>query len=144
MLRKSRVIPIIFLDDFFQINPELAGSEIELRMDENNAEDIIKFLLETDKNGKLIHKKKFQRILYTVLSGHYNSELYDREEVSTKAKNVTAMKFKGKLNFRIGCKVITCTNKKVIMVSLFHKKTQKNSKKEIAIYEAIGGYDYEC
>jgi UDP-N-acetylglucosamine pyrophosphorylase len=124
--------------------PELLRSNIELRVDEENAEEIISFILKRNKAGKYINIKKFSRILYEVLKGNYNDDLYGKEEVSKKAKNVTSMKFKGKQNYRIGCKEIFCDKKKVIMISLFHKKTTKNSRKEKTIYESIGGYEYEC
>lgn len=141
MKRKARKFPI---DNFISSNQELLNSRIEIRIDEEYAEDIINFLTETKKNGKPIRKHKFGRILYVVLSGNYSKDLYAREEVSQKAKDVTAMKFKGKGNHRIVCKEIRCENKKVVMVVLFHKKSQKNTKKEIAIYEKVGAYDYEC
>ena len=144
MKRKSKIIPKKFLDIFISELPELHNSKIELRIDEQNSEKILSFLKRKDKNGNLKNKKKFTRILYTALQGKYNRDIYSKEEVSNKAKNVTAMKFKGKENIRIGCKEIFCDGKKIIMVTEFYKKTQKNSKREIAIYETIGGYEYEC
>ncbi len=141
MKRKSRKFPI---ESFLIENPELKASDIEIRIDEANAGDILGFLLEKDKSGKLIRRKKFSRILYEALKGRYNPDLYDKEEVSSKAKGVTAMKFKGKLNFRIACKEIQCRNKKIVMVIAFHKKNQKNSLQETTIYKTVGGYEYEC
>lgn len=144
MVRKSRNLSKILLGDFFNLYPELKGSNIKIRIDERNANDIEDFLAEKDKTDKYLRKKKFNRILYTMLQGRYNSDLYDKEEVSEKAKNVTAMKFKGKQNYRIACKEIKCNHKTIIMVVNFHKKSQKNSKKEIELYETVGGYEYEC
>lgn len=144
MLRKSKVLSTILMDDFFELHPELRESNIEFRIDEKNEKEIKDFLTETDKNDKYVRRKKFNRILYTMLQGRYDKELYDKEEVSEKAKNVTSMKFKGKQNFRIACKEIECKNKTIIMVVHFHKKTQKNSKKEVTLYETVGGYKYEC
>ena len=74
---------------------------------------------------------------------HYNSDLYGKEEISEKTKNVTAIKFKGKENIRIGCKEFFRRGKKVVMIVKIIKKVQKNDKKLRNIYETIGGYDYE-
>lgn len=141
MKRNSITFPLkAFLDN----RPDLMETDIEVRVDEQNAKEIISFLLQEDKKGKLKYKKKFQRILYTILKNRYDEDLYSKEEVTDKAKNVTAIKFKGKENFRIACKELKCKNKKIIMVTLFHKKTQGNSKKEITCYETVGGYEYDC
>ena len=127
MKRKSKLFPIkTYLEEY----PELNESKIEIRVDEENEKDILNFLVEKDKTGKIMRKKKFARILYEALKGRYNESLYDKEEVSPKAKNVTAMKFTGKSNFRIVCKKIQCKHKNIIMVVHFHKKTQRTAKKK--------------
>ena len=141
MKRKSKEFPV---KKFIAENPELSESKVEIRIDDENEGDILNFLFEKNRDGKIIRKKKFTRILYEALKGRYNESLYDREEVSSKAKDVTAMKFIGKYNFRIVCKEINCGHKKIIMVVHFHKKNQKNSKRDTTIYETVGGYDYEC
>jgi hypothetical protein len=143
--RISIIIPDAILNLAIAAYPEIQDARVELRIDEKNAEEILPFLLEKDKNGKFLRLKKFARILREVAIGNYNDDLYGKEPPV--GKNVTAMKFKGKLNFRIACKDIFCEDKKVIMVTLFHKKSTKGkkiSKKDLAIYEAIGGYEYEC
>jgi len=144
MLRNSKKIPIVFLEQYLDNFAELKGCNVELRIDSKNAKNIIDFLTEKDKEGKLIHKRRFQLILDTVLKGRYNNDLYGYE---LKEKNVTAMKFKGKLNFRIACKEIKCDNKTIVMVTNFHKKStkgKKNSKKDLQIYNAVGEYEYDC
>ena len=145
MIRKSRVIPNAIINLAASICPEIKDSKIELRVDEDNAEEILYFLLKQNRNKKYLHIKKFARILREVALGNYNDDLYGREP--PKGKNVTSMKFTGSDNYRIGCKEIFCKNKKVIMVILFHKKSTKGSnisKKDLSKYKAIGGYEYEC
>ncbi len=145
MKRNSIILPKTILNLTIQNYPEIKDSKIELRVDENNSNEILSFLLEKDKNNKYLNIKKFARILREVSLGKYNKDLYDHEP--PKGKNVTAMKFKGKQNIRIICKEIFCDNKKVIMVTLFHKKSSKGkniSKKDLALYESIGEYEYEC
>lgn len=146
MKRKSIILPSTFLNSAKKLYPEIDTANVEIRIDEQNFDDLVEFLTETDKNGKLVRQKKFSRILREVLLGNYDDALYGREEVSSKAKNVTAMKFTGSNNYRIGCKEFFKENKKIVMITCFHKKSTngaKNSKKEIAIYEAIGSYEYE-
>jgi len=143
--RNSIIIAEAILNIAISSYPEIKDSKIELRVDEDNSNDILSFLLEKDKNNKYLNIKKFARILREVSLGNYDEDLYGQEP--PKGKNVTAMKFKGKQNYRIACKEIFCKNKKVIMVSLFHKKSTKGSnisKKDLALYESIGDYEYEC
>ena len=146
MKRTSIILPKEYLVYAKELYPEINDANVELRIDKLKFDTIVDFLTETDKNGKLVRKKKFARILREVLLGNYNDDLYGKEEVSPIAKNVTAMKFTGSNNYRIGCKEFFEGNKKVVMITCFHKKStkgKKNSKKEIAIYEAIGSYEYE-
>jgi len=143
--RKSIIIPKIIFNFVIKNYPEIKVSNIELRIDESNSDKILSFLLAKDKRNKYLNIKKFARILREVLLGKNNKDLYDHEP--PKGKNVTAMKFKGKQNIRIICKELFCGNKKIIMVTLFHKKSSKGnniSKKDLALYESIGDYDYEC
>ncbi len=145
MKRNSIIISKAILNLAINNYPEIKDSKIELRVDENNSNEILSFLLEKDKNNKYLNIKKFARILREVSLGKYNKDLYDHEP--PKGKNVTAMKFKGKQNIRIVCKEILCENKKVVMVTSFHKKSTKGSnisKKDLALYVSIGDYEYEC
>jgi hypothetical protein len=88
-------------------------------------------------------KSKFKRIVYTVLSGKYNNDLYAKENVSGKAKYVTAMKFKKGDNERIYCKEFYESGKKVVMIIAVAKKSQKITVKLKNLLETIGDYDYE-
>jgi len=107
----------------------------ELYVDQQNRREIEEVLR---KNGD-----KFRRIMYQVCSNRYGDDLYGKEAVSKKAKDVTAMKFKGKENIRIGCKEFFKDGKKIVMIVKIIKKSQKNTKKIKGIYESIGGYDYD-
>ncbi len=111
-------------------------------IDIDNQEEILNYIRQ-DKR----HAKKFKFITDVILSGLKNTEVYDKEEINKKCKNVTAMKFfKGQENDRIYCKEIKSeTGTHIVVTSVLHerKKSQGLSSKEIAIIEKIGGYDYE-
>lgn len=111
-------------------------------IDEDNSEEILNYIRQDTR-----HLKKFQYILEIILEGHRNPELYDKEDINSRCKDVTSMKFfKGQENDRIYCKEITTDKGEFIVVaSILHlkKKTQKNSKIEKTIIEKVGGYKYE-
>lgn len=92
------------------------------------------------------HLKKFRHIIQLILEGHKNTDLYDKENVDAKTKNVTAMKFfKGQENDRIYC-VEQKTEGLYIIVAVEvyeKKKSQKVSKKELPILHKIATYDYQ-
>lgn len=51
------------------------------------------------------HRKKFQYIVQHILEGKKNLEVYDKEDINDRCRDVTAMKlFKGGSNDRIYCK----------------------------------------
>jgi hypothetical protein len=93
------------------------------------------------------HRRKFQYIADLILGGYKNTEVYDKEDINERCKNVTAMKFfKGQENDRIYCKEIhSSTGTFIVIASILHekKKSKKLSAKEIAIIEKVGGYQYE-
>ena len=145
MKRNSIILPNAIKNLAISSYPEIKDSNVEIRVDEKNAEEILTYLSEK-KDDKLLHIKKFARILREVVLGNYPEDLYGKEP--PKGKNVTAMKFSSKQeNIRIICKEIFCDDKKVIMVTKFHKKSTQGSnikKKDLRKYEAVGGYEYEC
>lgn len=131
MNRKCRLFDLkTFFEEIFTLD-----GNIEIYVDESNYEDILSTLES--------NKKKFRRILAQIDSGMYNNDLYGKEDISNKAKNVTAIKFKGKNNERIYCKEFFLGNKKVVMIIAIKKKTQKVNKELKNLLETIGGYDYE-
>ena len=93
------------------------------------------------------HKKKFRYIVKHILGKIRNTDLYDKEEISTKAKGVTAMKFfKGRSNDRIYCREMTVGNKLFVVIAselLEKKKNTKLNLKQRNLIEKVGGYEYE-
>ncbi|MBM3405324.1 MAG: hypothetical protein FJY10_10605 [Bacteroidetes bacterium] len=93
------------------------------------------------------HHDKFRFICDIILGGHKNHSLYSKEEIDTKTKGVTAMKFfPGQENDRIYCKEYTTPagSMIVIAVELFLRKKQtKLTHKEKSVIERIGSYEYE-
>ena len=111
-------------------------------IDSDNKADIIAYI-----NRDKRHKKKFDHIVDIILGGYRNCNLYDKEDINSKCKDVTAMKFfKGQENDRIYCKEIK-TNKGILVVvtAILHERKKSNSlsQKEINLIEAVGGYNYE-
>ena len=82
-----------------------------------------------------------------ILEGHKNTDLYDKEDINGKCKDVTAMKFfKGQENDRIYCKEQKTKNGIFIIVTaeiFLRKKNDKVTKKEIPIIQKIANYEYE-
>ncbi|WP_462279912.1 hypothetical protein [Salinivirga cyanobacteriivorans] len=111
-------------------------------IDSENKEEIMNYIKQ-DKR----HLKKFKFITDIILGGHRNTEVYDKENIDDKTKDVTAMKFfKGQENDRIYCKEIKSKEGTFIVVTaVLHekKKTQKNKSKENNIIRSVGGYEYE-
>lgn len=111
-----------------------------IAVDSENADEILQFLKENNLY------KKFDLICTTILSGIRNTDLYDKEDINDKCKNVTAMKFKGSQNTRIYCKEVKQKDKTLVVVTselLPKKKNQKNKEKEINLIEKVADYDYQ-
>ena len=82
-----------------------------------------------------------------ILAGLRNTELYDKEDIASRSKRVTAMKFfKGQENDRIYC-IEQRIDKKlytIICVELVERKKSKGVNRKIkSIIESIANYDYE-
>ena len=111
----------------------------QIAIDEKNASEIIDFIRQNNLG------KKFDLICGLILDGIRNTELYDKEDISTKCKNVTAIKFKGKLNARIYCQELKSKGKTLIVIAselLESKKNQKNKSKEKNLINKVGSYEY--
>jgi hypothetical protein len=81
-----------------------------------------------------------------VLKGIRNAELYDKENINSKCGDVTAMKFKNKLNPRLYCQEMKQGDRTlVIIMSELNesKKNQKNQAKEISLIKKVARYEYE-
>ena len=113
------------------------SDNIELYIDDAIESEFISYL----SNDKFI--KKFRRIAHEILSNRYNDDLYGKEEVSNKSKNITAMKFSNLNNLRIYCKEFSGLGKKIVAIQFIHKKSQHVNKKITSVLENIGGYYYD-
>lgn len=113
-----------------------------LYVDAINKKEILDYFRQDER-----HLKKFKFIAEIILGGHKNTDVYDKEDINEKCKDVTAMKFfKGQENDRIYCKEIhTPTGIHIVVTSVLHKrkKSKALSSKEKALIEKVGGYDYE-
>lgn len=111
-------------------------------IDKENKKAILAFVMQSPR-----YQKKWKHIVQLLLEGHKNSELYDKEEINSKCKNVTAMKFfKGMENDRIYCKEQKTPEGIFIIVTAEiypKKKSNKVSKKEIPIIEKVAQYEYK-
>jgi len=111
-------------------------------IDSVNKEQILEYICRDER-----HRRKFQYIADLILGGHRNTNLYDKEDINEKCKDVTAMKFfKGQENDRIYCREIHSAKGTFIVITsilLERKKSNRLSSREIAIIEKVGGYKYE-
>jgi hypothetical protein len=111
-----------------------------IAIDDANAKEIMAFLNEKNLT------KKFYLICETILQGLKNTDLYDKEDINGRCKQVTAMKFKSKQNARLYCKEMKRDEKVLVVIVselLEKKKNQKNQQKEISLIEKVATYEYE-
>jgi hypothetical protein len=82
-----------------------------------------------------------------ILAGLRNTEIYDKEDITSRSRRVTAMKFfKGQENDRIYCIEHRIEKKlyTIICVELVQRKKSKGVDKKIkSIIESIAKYEYE-
>jgi hypothetical protein len=120
--------------------PELTSSNVEIYFDVENGKNY-KEILEI---LELAGSKKLKRIIAVILSKLYLENIYKRED-----KNITAIKIKSGIvrnqEYRIYCKEIFQDGKKVVMVSPYLKKVNRNQddKRIVEIIEKIKSYNYE-
>ena len=111
-------------------------------IDTQNKDSILTYVNQSER-----HLSKWQHIMQLILEGHRNSDLYDKEDINGKCKDVTAMKFfKGQENDRIYCKEQRTKDGLFIIVTaeiFLKKKNDKVTKKEIPIIQKIAKYEYE-
>lgn len=105
--------------------------------------DAIKAFLRED-DARL---KKFWQVSDLILRGLRNKELYDKENIDEKTKDVTAMKlFKGGQNIRLYCKEqkgINGTFYIIVAELLPKKKDQKVKGKTKTLIQKVGSYEYK-
>lgn len=111
-------------------------------IDKENENAILEFVMQSPR-----YLKKWRHIVELIVEGHKNTELYDKEEINDKCKDVTAMKFfKGQENDRIYCKEQKTPEGVFIVVTAEiypKKKSNKVSKKEIPIIKKVARYEYK-
>lgn len=116
-------LKILFPKQFEDIEVD----NIELYLDVSSEPDLLREIIGTNQS-------RFYLILYTILSGDYNEDLYKKE-----AEGVYAMRFSSP-NSRIYCREIhgIGMKKKIIMSRAIRNKTsQKNSKTITTIIDAL-------
>ena len=120
--------------------PELTSSNVEIYFDVENGKNYKEILDILELAGS----KKLKRIIAVILSKLYLENIYKRED-----KNITAIKIKSGIvrnqEYRIYCKEIFQDGKKVVMVSPYLKKVNRNQddKRIVEIIEKIKSYNYE-
>lgn len=111
-------------------------------IDSKNKKEILNYIKQDNR-----HRKKFRFISEIILQGHKNPEVYDKENINDKCRDVTAMKFfKGQENDRIYCKEIKPeSGTHIVVAAILHKRKKSNdlSAKEVNHINKIGGYEYE-
>jgi hypothetical protein len=127
-------------DQFKKEIPELQSSMVEIYLDAENQKDFQKIVDVLKQAGA----KKVKTIMGVILKNEYYNHIYKIED-----KNVTAIKLKAgeskNQNYRIYCKEIFTEGKKVVLITPFIKKVEKNQDDQtiINIIETIKTYDYE-
>ena len=90
--------------------------------------------------------KKFNHIVRLILENLRNTELYDKEDIDSKSKNVTAMKlFKGGQNARIYCKEQKGPPGDFVIIAselLPKKKNQSNTSAERSLIHKVATNEY--
>jgi hypothetical protein len=111
-------------------------------VDKINKDVILEYIQRDDR-----HKKKFKFFSDIFLGGHKNTELYDKEDINDRCKDITAIKFfKSQENDRIYCKEVRSkSGVHVVITAILHerKKSQTNSNKEITLINIVANYDYD-
>lgn len=120
--------------------PELSSSNVEIYFDAENGKNYNEIISILNHAGS----KKLKRIIAVILSKMYLDNIYKRED-----KNITAIKIKSGIvrnqEYRIYCKEIFQDGKKVVMISPYLKKVNRNQddKRIVEIIEKIKSYSYE-
>jgi hypothetical protein len=127
-------------DQFKNEFPELKNSIVEIYLDAEDQKNLQKIGEALKQAGA----KKIKTVMAIILKNEYYDHIYKIED-----KNVTAIKLKaGKSknqNYRIYCREIFKEGKKVVLITPYIKKVEKNQEDPtiIRIIETIKNYDYE-
>ncbi len=119
-----------------------ADNKRHVCIDAENEKEIFSFL-----NADPARIKKFRQVVDIIIGGLRNSELYDKEEIDKKSKNVTAIKmFKGGQNIRLYCKEQRGDHGifYVIVAELLEKKKDQKVKGRVkTLIQTVGNYEYK-
>ncbi len=98
MERECLYIPSDELDKRFDIRYLFDKCKVEVYIDKQNFEEILKILLEKE--------AKARKAFYYILRCQYEQDSYGKENIDEKTANITAIKFKVKSNqnIRIFCR----------------------------------------
>lgn len=111
-------------------------------VDSANKKEILAYIQQDSR-----HKKKFRFISDIILNGHTVKDVYCREDIDGKCKDVTAMRFfVGQENDRIYCKEVkTEAGTLVVIASVLHLKKKSNnlSSKEISAIRKVANTEYD-
>ncbi len=140
MVRKAIEIPVEILCQEYGLDIRYLpkSCNIKIYVDEQNFEQITALLSEYSHKARLA--------FYHILRCQYNDDLYGKEAIDSKTKNITAIKFKRGLNYRIYCKEFyeddNIYNKKIVLIEAFKKKSQNVNKELKALIKKISRYEY--
>lgn len=120
--------------------PELQNSTVEIYLDAENP----KRFREIAEVLKQAGAKKVKRLMAVILKNEYHEHIYKKEDGDVTAIKLMAGKA-GNQNCRIYCKEIFREGKKVVLITPYIKKVQKNQQDPaiINIIQTIKTYDYE-
>ena len=115
-------------------------------LDVDFAPELLEYILQDER-----HRRKFDDIVNLLLAGLRNTNLYDKEDINDKCKDVTAMKlFKGQENDRIYCKQGSLPTEAggkvyVVVAARLHlaKKSRKNTQTEKNLINTVATYTYD-
>lgn len=135
-----RKIKIFDTTNFRKEVAEISNSNVEIYFDIEN-DKVYKDILKVLENAG---RKRLKTIVAVILRNIYLDNIYKIED-----KNVTAIKIKSGIarnqEYRIYCREIFRDGKKVVMISPFLKKVNRNQddKRIIELINKIKTYNYE-
>ncbi len=127
-------------ETFKRALPELQNSMVEIYLDAENPKKFREIADVLNQAGG----KKVKRLIAVILKNEYHEHIYKKEDGDVTAIKLMAGK-SGNQNYRIYCKEIFREGKKVVLITPYIKKVQKNQQDPtiINIIQTIKTYDYE-
>lgn len=120
--------------------PELQSSNVEIYFDIEDQKKFEEISAVLNQAGA----KRVRLIMAIILKNEYHDHIYKIEDKNVTAIKLTAGKVRNQ-NYRIYCKEIFKEGKKVVLITPYIKKVQKNRQdiKIINIIDSIKNYEYE-